>query len=148
VLTTGGLCPTHRSAREERRGSAHDRGYTSRWERFRLWFLNRLNALAVRGIGVGAICGGRLPGAPVTTHSRCLAEGRVNAIGLQVDHIQPHRGDQRLMFDPLNLQVLCAQCHAVKTATEDGGFGHTPSKSSAPSGKTTGLAVPASMASK
>jgi 5-methylcytosine-specific restriction endonuclease McrA len=93
--------------------------------------------LAINGVGVGAICGGRLPGAPVTTHSCCLAEGRINATGLQVDHIEPHRGDQRTFWNPLKWQLLCASCHSIKTASEDGGFGYTPGKSSAALGRGT-----------
>lgn len=43
-----------------------------------------------------------------------------------VDHIKPHRGTWALFCDPTNLQGLCEACHNVKTATEDGGFGHAP----------------------
>ena len=35
-----------------------------------------------------------------------------------VDHIQPHRGDEAKMFDPHNLQGMCATCHGRKTAGE------------------------------
>ncbi|WP_105531818.1 HNH endonuclease signature motif containing protein [Solimicrobium silvestre] len=28
-----------------------------------------------------------------------------------VDHIKPHRGNEILFFDPLNLQSLCKTCH-------------------------------------
>jgi 5-methylcytosine-specific restriction enzyme A len=35
-----------------------------------------------------------------------------------VDHIQPHRGDRALMYDPLNLQSLCKQHHDQKTINE------------------------------
>jgi 5-methylcytosine-specific restriction protein A len=37
-----------------------------------------------------------------------------------VDHIVPHRGDERLAFDRDNLQGLCKSCHDRKTATENG----------------------------
>jgi len=40
-----------------------------------------------------------------------------------VDHIIPHKGDYKLMYDQNNLQSLCKYHHDVKTATEDGGFG-------------------------
>ena len=30
-----------------------------------------------------------------------------------VDHIQPHRGDRRLFYDPTNLQSMCRTCHNV-----------------------------------
>lgn len=39
----------------------------------------------------------------------------------ECDHIQAHRGDQALMWDPDNLQTLHKKCHSIKTTTEDGG---------------------------
>jgi 5-methylcytosine-specific restriction protein A len=36
----------------------------------------------------------------------------------EVDHIIPHRGDEQLMKDPLNLQSLCRSHHSAKTAAE------------------------------
>ncbi|MDN3713428.1 HNH endonuclease signature motif containing protein [Paracoccus cavernae] len=30
---------------------------------------------------------------------------------LVADHFQPHRGDERLFWDPANLQCLCKSCH-------------------------------------
>jgi len=36
-----------------------------------------------------------------------------------VDHIIPHRGDARLMWDESNYQALCKRCHDKKTWTED-----------------------------
>ncbi|WP_345799048.1 HNH endonuclease [Agrobacterium pusense] len=27
------------------------------------------------------------------------------------DHIEPHKGDEALFYDPSNLQSLCAPCH-------------------------------------
>lgn len=33
-----------------------------------------------------------------------------------VDHIIPHRGDERLFWDRSNLQSLCAKCHGIKTS--------------------------------
>ena len=41
----------------------------------------------------------------------------------EVDHIIPHKGDLRLLYDATNLQSLCKPCHSRKTAREDGGFG-------------------------
>lgn len=40
-----------------------------------------------------------------------------------VDHAAPHRGDRALFWDTSNWQSLCAHCHNVKSACEDGGFG-------------------------
>ncbi|WP_085981300.1 MULTISPECIES: HNH endonuclease signature motif containing protein [unclassified Paenibacillus] len=39
-----------------------------------------------------------------------------------VDHITPHKGDMGLFWDQGNWQPLCATCHSIKTAKEDGGF--------------------------
>ena len=36
-----------------------------------------------------------------------------------VDHIIPHRGDQKLFWDQNNWQSLCKSCHDKKTLTED-----------------------------
>lgn len=36
-----------------------------------------------------------------------------------VDHIVPHRGDQKLFWDRSNWQPLCEHHHNVKTMTED-----------------------------
>lgn len=35
-----------------------------------------------------------------------------------VDHIVPHRGDERLAFDRANLRALCASCHSRLTAEQ------------------------------
>ena len=40
------------------------------------------------------------------------------------DHIVPHKGVWELFCDLVNLQGICDECHAKKTATEDGGFGN------------------------
>ena len=42
----------------------------------------------------------------------------------EVDHIEPHKGDDTLFWDQDNWQPLCKPCHSRKTATEDGGFGN------------------------
>ncbi len=56
---------------------------------------------------------------------RCEKQG-VKTPARVVDHIIPHKGDWRLMWDMVgNWQALCKRCHDVKTATEDGGFGST-----------------------
>jgi 5-methylcytosine-specific restriction protein A len=36
-----------------------------------------------------------------------------------VDHIIPHRGDEKLFWDRDNWQALCKSCHDHKTWTED-----------------------------
>lgn len=75
--------------------------YDARWQRYRLSFLRR-NPLCVR----------------------CLEAGRTTAANT-VDHIVPHRGDERLFLDPNNHQSLCANCHSSsKQREEKGGSGH------------------------
>ncbi|WP_305954200.1 HNH endonuclease signature motif containing protein [Paenibacillus sp. FSL H8-0259] len=52
----------------------------------------------------------------------CLAAGTVEAATV-VDHIIPHKGDDKLFWRRSNWQPLCASCHGEKTVKEDGGFG-------------------------
>lgn len=48
----------------------------------------------------------------------CDAQGAVVAATV-VDHIKPHKGDEDLFFDPLNLQSLCKQHHDGTKQRED-----------------------------
>ena len=52
----------------------------------------------------------------------CLSQGRVTAATV-ADHINPHRGDPRLFFDPANLQSLCDEspylCHSSAKQSEE-----------------------------
>lgn len=50
--------------------------------------------------------------------ARCLAKGKYTKATV-VDHIVPHRGDQKLFWDRSNWQSLCKSCHDSKTMTED-----------------------------
>lgn len=54
--------------------------------------------------------------------AECLRAGKYT-LASEVDHVVPHRNDEALFYDPLNLQSLCHPCHSIKTAREDGGFG-------------------------
>lgn len=98
-----GRCAAHAQARDRRRGTARQRGYTAKWDRASRRFLRRY-----------PLCGMRPEGqAPVL--SVCHAEGRVTA-STDVDHVVPHRGDQGLMWDERgNWQALCGACHKRKT---------------------------------
>lgn len=40
----------------------------------------------------------------------CTSRGKTTAATI-ADHKRPHRGDEVLFFDPLNLQSLCKPCH-------------------------------------
>ncbi|MEG0936266.1 MAG: HNH endonuclease signature motif containing protein [Clostridia bacterium] len=73
------------------RGGANERGYDSRWRKARTLYLRK--------------------------HPLC-AECRRNGVltpATVVDHIVPHRGDERLFWDEANWQPLCKTCHDQKT---------------------------------
>ena len=73
--------------KSDRRGSAHERGYTSRWQRARVGYL-RLHPLCVF----------------------CQRRGTLTPASV-VDHIKPHKGDKVLFWDSDNWQPLCKLCH-------------------------------------
>lgn len=105
-LTKERYCDQHKQdAKQEtqrydkERGTAHQRGYTSRWQKYRITYLVR-NPLCAECLKVDKVV-------PATV----------------VDHIKPHKGDHKLFWDPKNQQSLCKPCHDRKTAKEDGGFG-------------------------
>ena len=52
----------------------------------------------------------------------CQQGGKVT-IATVVDHIQPHKGNERLLCDEGNWQPLCKPCHDVKSFRHDTGFG-------------------------
>ena len=72
---------------DRRRGSFRERGYDARWGKARAAFLKQ-NPLCVM----------------------CLHAGRPVRATV-VDHIVPHRGDQRLFWDEANWQPLCRTHH-------------------------------------
>lgn len=80
----------------EYKGSyASERGYGAKWQRERKKFLES-NPFCVK----------------------CYEEGHIT-MATVVDHIIPHRGDQKLFWDRSNWQPLCEHHHNVKTMTED-----------------------------
>jgi 5-methylcytosine-specific restriction enzyme A len=108
LVDVAGHCEKHakqkRRDSDERRGTAAERGYGSRWQKARVTYLVR-NPLCVE----------------------CKAEGAVRAATI-VDHVEPHKGDQTLFWDTSNWQALCKPHHDRKTAREDGGFGRSTSR--------------------
>lgn len=105
VLVERGRCPAHqrtqRQQYDSRRGNSAARGYDRRWRNYRLQYL-REHPLCVE----------------------CSKQHRTTAATV-VDHITPVNGrDDPLFWDEGNHQALCAPCHSVKTAREDGGFGN------------------------
>lgn len=75
--------------------SARKRGYTTKWEKARLTFLQR-----------HPLC------------RFCEKEGRLTPATV-VDHAMPHRGDNRLFWDTGNWQPLCATCHSSTKQREE-----------------------------
>lgn len=103
-LTLEGYCRAHKqdARRYDRaRGTATQRGYGSRWQRYRLVFL-RQHPLCVE----------------------CLKAERLT-VATEVDHIIPHKGNYGLFWSPDNHQALCKHHHSKKTAKENGGFNNS-----------------------
>ena len=88
-------CDKHKGQHRNDRPTAAAKGYSTRWQRARKMYL-AAHPLCVR----------------------CLEEGRYVQATV-VDHIVPHRGDQKLFWDESNWQALCKHCHDTKTMTED-----------------------------
>ena len=88
-------CAKHLPLHPEVTRSAGKRGYGSRWQRESKQFLQS-HPLCVE----------------------CVTLGRYTKATV-VDHIVPHRGNQRLFWDQSNWQSLCKKCHDKKTLTED-----------------------------
>jgi 5-methylcytosine-specific restriction protein A len=69
------------------RGTARQRGYDTRWEKYRAKFL-----------AANPFC------------ALCQQRGKLTRATV-VDHIEPHKGDHRLFWKRENHQGLCASCH-------------------------------------
>jgi len=88
-LSDGPYCEQHQ--RLYARETATQRGYDGHWRRARALFLKK-----------HPLCAG------------CLRENQLTPATV-VDHIVPHRGDERLFWDEKNWQPLCKTCHDRKT---------------------------------
>lgn len=83
------FCEKHRPLHA--RESSASRGYDKRWRAARRRFLR-----------VHPLC------------AQCRRDGALTPATV-VDHIIPHRGDERLFWDESNWQPLCKPCHDYKT---------------------------------
>lgn len=92
---SGPYCDKHKVLHQGDRDSASKRGYNSRWQKARVRYLHS-HPLCVE----------------------CKKEGELTQATV-VDHIVPHRGDQKLFWDESNWQPLCKHCHDKKTWNED-----------------------------
>lgn len=94
-------CSKHTAQRHaedrQRRGSSSERGYGSRWQKYRKAYLAR-HPLCVM----------------------CRDEGRVGAAEV-VDHVQDHKGNAALFWNPDNHRALCKRHHDLRT--DGGDFG-------------------------
>ncbi len=88
-------CKYHEALHRSDRDSASRRGYNSRWQKARVRYLHS-HPLCVE----------------------CKKAGKLTQATV-VDHIVPHRGDQKLFWDESNWQPLCKPCHDKKTWNED-----------------------------
>lgn len=96
VRSPDSRCPQHKREHQRdadrRRGSARQRGYSSRWDRASKAFLAR-------------------PGNELCVE--CLKQDKVVASQC-TDHIIPHNGNQELFWDENNWQPLCLVCNSRK----------------------------------
>ena len=91
------ICQRGRKAdADNRRPSARERGYDSRWDKARATYL-ATHPLCVMRLS-NATCG-----KPATI----------------VDHVVPHRGDQKKFWDSSNWQSLCVHCHSARKQTSE-----------------------------
>lgn len=99
VADGSGYCETHQSDRkvgkfaDELRGSRHERGYGSEWEKIRKRILRRDKGLC----------------------QPCFRQGKYRP-AKQVDHKVPKV--EGGTDDDSNLQAICVPCHQAKTAEE------------------------------
>ena len=56
----------------------------------------------------------------LSTHPLCMRCNKFErtAAAVDVDHVHPHRGDEKVFYDSNNLQSLCRSCHSYKTNQE------------------------------
>lgn len=119
-MVSHGRCPRHARQQEQRRGTAHARGYTQDWVKFRPIFISTL----VKA-GILPVCGAALPTGPVNRDSACMEAGLLtytsaDGSSLHLDH-EPslqdwERHDMARVCDPNRIILKCARCHAAKTA--------------------------------
>ena len=89
-------CEAHKALHPEEVRSAARRGYGSAWQKASRQFLRDVQPLC----------------------QECMKQGRYTKATV-VDHIIPHRGDEKLFWDQENWQGLCKRCHDQKTRCED-----------------------------
>ncbi len=109
-LVYGGRCQTCARARDQARGSAHQRGYTAAWHAFSSDWLQRF-----------PWCGTRHDGQRHLAHSRCAQHG-LQVRATCTDHILSLSLGGAHM-NVANSQSLCGNCNRRKNIAHEGGFG-------------------------
>ena len=94
-LTDGRYCEEHISCHPEVTRSATKRGYGSKWRTSSKAYLREHPLCEI-----------------------CKRNGKYVQATV-VDHIKPHRGDNKLFWDKSNWQSLCKSCHDKKTGRFD-----------------------------
>ena len=112
LVTGHARCAEHRAeavrGRDQRNGTAYQRGYDAAWRRLRDRFL------ASHPFCVGMVDDGQ------GGQRRCGEPATI------ADHKRSFRDRPDLRLDPTNLQPLCHHCSGVKTAASEGVFGRGP----------------------
>jgi len=93
-----------------------ERGYGGKWQRARAAFLAEpCNQFCV-------MCQARGLLNPGTMRMDGSTEGNARRVGLVVDHIVPHRGDQQLFWRRSNWQPLCHDHHDIVKQQQEHGL--------------------------
>jgi len=92
TLTRETYCDRHRQDIPDDRGTASQRGYDSKWRKFREAYLAK------------------------SEHKLCALrlDSGCTIVADCIDHIIPHNGNQRLFWDEKNMQPACVHCNSVK----------------------------------
>lgn len=102
-----GVCQRCLRVRDQRRGSAHERGYTIAWTQYSRRWLARF-----------PWCGMRADGQLHPEHSRCAQHGQRTRATV-TDHIVAMKAGGRSMDDS-NHQSLCGGCNRRKAMALEG----------------------------
>lgn len=97
------------------RANPRQRGYTHEWEKARAVFLAQPeNQFCVKCMDRGLLN-------PGTMHIDGSLERTPRRIGLVVNHIIPHKGNQQLFWDRSNWEPLCHDDHDIVAQREEHG---------------------------
>lgn len=100
---TFALYPKPRPTYDNRRGTAVERGYDSRWRKARALFLRK----------------------PENRYCVYCARRGVKKFAECIDHVVAHKGDKVKFWEVDNWAASCVACNSRKAAMEEGGFGRT-----------------------